>query len=399
MAVSREELDRAQGITDGAYHDPAVKEAPPAAGPGNLPYVTDAVLIDPRRIELHWSCTVTGAGDDSAFEVCVAGSPVELVHWTSRDPWNYGTIYELWPQRTTIGLAEPVDVEQPQLVTVRVTGGVRDLDDRAADPERTYPCRYEAHYQHFAQTRDGICVKAPKGCPQQIVDLAVEMIDVMLERQPEIGRAIAASGSDVALAGLKENIYDVPEMRMGQLLCLRPCGGFGGDPDNPTNAFMASNVMRLLTGRYATDHKDESALVHEIGHAIHLVGMASIDDRSLFDAVTDAYEHAAAAGLWPDTYLISNSTEYFATLSTMWFGVSGEGNNGTWDGVRGPVNTRAELKEYDPQGYELMARVYPDRALPAPWDHGADLYDPQGNLRPGQEAPAKPFFDIDWSSL
>ncbi len=40
-----------------------------------------------------------------------------------------------------------------------------------------------------------------------------------------------------------------------------------------------------------------------------------------------------------------------------------EGVDGRWDGIRGPVNTREELKVYDPEGYELMKHIYPEKTL------------------------------------
>ena len=51
------------------------------------------------------------------------------------------------------------------------------------------------------------------------------------------------------------------------------------------------------------------------------------------------------------------------------------------DGVRGPVNTRAELKEYDPRAYAFFAKIYSHEYLPEPWNEYQDLYDIHGNPR------------------
>ena len=142
-----------------------------------------------------------------------------------------------------------------------------------------------------------------------------------------------------------------------------------------------ANLIRLQSGRYATRYPHEMILVHEFGHTVHLVGINFLDDQSTADQVRAAYAHAVEAGLWPSSYAISNYEEYFATLSTVWFNVMEEGIDGRWDGIRGPVNTRDELLEYDPMGYELMASVYPEKSLPRPWRFNKDDYDIEGRPR------------------
>ena len=53
----------------------------------------------------------------------------------------------------------------------------------------------------------------------------------------------------------------------------------------------------------------------------------------------------------------------------------------TRDGIRGPVNTREELAEYDPDAYALMAAVYPGKSLPYPWRFTKDDFDVHGRPR------------------
>ena len=154
--------------------------------------------------------------------------------------------------------------------------------------------------------------------------------------------------------------------------------GYGGEMTNPASSISEANVIRLRTGRYATSYPNEMILVHEFGHAIHLVGMNGLKDQTLADMIRKVYQHASDNGLWPDTYAISNYEEYFATLSTVWFNVMQEGVDGRLDGIRGPVNTREELKVYDPEGYELMKHIYPEKTLPEPWHYNVNIYDIDG---------------------
>jgi hypothetical protein len=200
----------------------------------------------------------------------------------------------------------------------------------------------------------------------------------MLEKIPDVNAELVRREAEVAVFGFKENAYDIPEHRMGYLLAIRHVAGYGGEMENPMSSISEANVIRLRSGRYATSYPHEMILVHEFGHAIHLVGINGIQDRTLASRIERAYQHAKDKGLWPDTYAISNYEEYFATLGTIWFNVMQEGVDGCWDGIRGPVNTREELRVYDSEGYELMKSIYSEKSLPEPWNYNKDVYEIDG---------------------
>lgn len=343
--------------------------------------VVDARLIDSRRIELYWSAQVTGADREDAFEVTVGGMPVALTHWTLESDWAYGTIYQPKYQRTTIALEEAVDTARAELVEVRVKGRVRDFEDRVADTTRRYPCRFDPYYKNFHTSASGLVIKGPEDATMPMLELAGKIVDTMLAKHPEISKVLTDIHSDVALNGLKEDIFGLPEVRMGQRCILRRVGGFGGAEDNPTSCMYANNIIRLRTGRYSTCYPNELILCHELAHAIHLIGMRRLEDQTLWRRVQATYDHAMKAGLWPNSYASSNCEEYFATITTCWYDVFQEGVDGMWDGVRGPVNTREELAEYDPEACALMEEVYAPDRLPYPWDTNPDDYDIHGRPR------------------
>ncbi len=345
------------------------------------PCITRAVMIDDRRIELYWNTQVMHADTEDAFCVRRGGEELGLHHWIQDDPWGYGTVYQKESLRTTLALEEPVPVEAAGELTVEVVGDVSDYRDRLVEKHVPVTLSYEPYYTQFVTTKSGIVVKAGASVQKQILDIAVEIVDHMLGKIPEVAKVLIDLGSDIAVYGITEDAYDVPEHRMGYVLATRHVEGFGGEADQPTSSISASNVIRLRSGRYATMYPNEMILVHEFGHAIHLVGMNSLEDQTWANRVRDAYANAHEKGLWPKSYASSNYEEYFATLGTIWFNVMQEGVDGKWDGIRGPVNTREELKEYDPVGYQLMADVYTADPLPAPWNVAADDYDIDGNPR------------------
>lgn len=104
-----------------------------------------------------------------------------------------------------------------------------------------------------------------------------------------------------------------------------------------------------------------------------------MQDKTLKNEFSALYKSRMRAGMWPNTYAASNPDEYFATMCAIWFNVMSEKPDWT-DGVRCPVNTRAELKEYDPETYAFFEKIFPsDLTLAAPWDSVPDDYkNPEG---------------------
>ena len=318
----------------------------------NYAPVEKVILIDDRRIEIYWGEQMRRADNENDYLVKYKGEVQELVHWTSDMTWDYGTVYQKESMRTTLSLVHPVDPECAGEVTVQVVGKLTDVKDRPADNEKVYQTVYQPYYVVRKKGTSGIVVKAGEKTTPAVVDKALAIIDMMLEK--------------------------IPEHRMGYLLATSHVAGYWGEMTNPASSISEANVIRLRTGRYATSYPNEMILVHEFGHAIHLVGMNGLKDQTLADMIRKVYQHASDNGLWPDTYAISNYEEYFATLSTVWFNVMQEGVDGRWDGIRGPVNTREELKVYDPEGYELMKHIYPEKTLPEPWHYNVNIYDIDG---------------------
>nr|WP_314462974.1 hypothetical protein [uncultured Clostridium sp.] len=336
--------------------------------------IKSMILIDNRRIELYWNSQMRQADNEQDFAVKYRGEIQELVHWTSDMTWDYGTVYQKESMRTTLALVYPIDIACAKELTVQVVGKLTDLMDCPVDNDRIYQAVYEPYYTSYEKGRAGIIVKAGKSVQTNTIKLALSIIDLMLEKIPEVNAELVRKGAEVAIFGLKENAYDIPEHRMGYLLAIRHVAGYGGEMENPMSSISEANVIRLRSGRYATSYPHEMVLIHEFGHSIHLVGINGLQDRTLAGRIEVVYQQARNSGLWKDTYAISNYEEYFATLGTVWFNVMQEGVDGRWDGIRWPVNTREELRIYDPDGYELMKSIYSEKSLPEPWNYNEDVY-------------------------
>ncbi|MBI2924772.1 MAG: hypothetical protein HYY24_03600 [Verrucomicrobia bacterium] len=129
--------------------------------------------------------------------------------------------------------------------------------------------------------------------------------------------------------------------------------GLGATPRRPAVSCGEENLLGYPGDPYAT----ENILIHEFAHAIHEMGLNTVDPT--FDPrLKAAYEQALAAGLWKGAYAATSRNEYWAEGVQSWFDTNREN-----DPQHNHVNTRAELNAYDPALAKLIAEVFGDR----PW--------------------------------
>jgi hypothetical protein len=98
-------------------------------------------------------------------------------------------------------------------------------------------------------------------------------------------------------------------------------------------------------------------MIHEFAHAIHAMGLRTTDPK-FQPRLSEVYEDAKAKGLWKDTYAISNISEYWAEGVQSWFDTNRQN-----DSSHNHVDTRAELKSYDPSLAKLVEEAFGD----GPW--------------------------------
>ena len=104
-------------------------------------------------------------------------------------------------------------------------------------------------------------------------------------------------------------------------------------------------------------YSTENILIHEFAHNIHLRGLVNLDDS--FDTrLKQAYDRAMNQGLWKGKYASTNHAEYFAEGVQSWFD-----NNRPPDHDHNHVDTRKELREYDPSLAALCEEVFGETKL------------------------------------
>jgi len=184
---------------------------------------------------------------------------------------------------------------------------------------------------------------------------AAYLVNLMLAKRPDVKKAMIESGSRLIVMAHNEFTTDVPEHRR-----LKPkefwdarARGLGGSRRDPVCSCAEENLLCFRGDPYSK----ECILIHEFAHNIHLRGLVRID-KTFDDRLRKTYRAAMAQGLWKGKYAATNKNEYWAEGVQSWFD-----NNRENDHDHNHVNTRKELKDYDPALAKLCEEVFGDTKL------------------------------------
>jgi cyclophilin family peptidyl-prolyl cis-trans isomerase len=180
------------------------------------------------------------------------------------------------------------------------------------------------------------------------------IVEHMLAERGDIVGAMAENKVRVVVMAWNEFTTDVPEHRHLQpkVYWDRRARGLGATRRSPVVSCGEENLLCLEGDPYSK----ENILIHEFAHAMHATGIPVVDPN--FDEkLKSAFDDAKERGLWEGTYAIVNRHEYWAEGVQSWFD-----NNRENDSLHCHVNTRAELKEYDPNLARLCEAVFGDGA-------------------------------------
>ena len=183
---------------------------------------------------------------------------------------------------------------------------------------------------------------------------AAYLVDRMLDKRPDILRALIQSKTRFVVMGLHELTTQVPEHSdlEPKKFWDRRARGLGATPERPAASCGEENLLALPGDPYFT----ENILIHEFAHAIHHMGLDRVDPS--FDRRLDVvYQAAMKKGLWKTKYAANNRAEYWAEGVQSWFDT-----NRPPDHDHNHVDTRAELKKYDPGLAKLVEEIFGDRA-------------------------------------
>lgn len=181
---------------------------------------------------------------------------------------------------------------------------------------------------------------------------AAWLIRQMIGHRQDVLQALAKSNVRFAVMAHNELTTQIPEHSDLQpdYYWDRRARGLGSTPARPAVSCGEENLLNYQGDPYFT----ENILVHEFAHAIHQMGLNTVDP-SFDDRLKGLYDAAVEKGLWKDTYAITNRAEYWAEGTQSWFDT-----NRANDDQHNHVDTRDKLKAYDPALAELLTEVYGD---------------------------------------
>lgn len=233
------------------------------------------------------------------------------------------------------------------------------------DSLRDAPYRLDFFYQKYCDV-DGIPVLGSTMVRERAMVEAVDKASNMTRNlDPSVLQAMTDNNTRIAIMAESEVTTDIPEH--SDLNTAFPdtdwdtrARGLGATNARPASSAGEENLLCLNTDIYS----GEDIFVHEFAHTIHIMGMNNIDN-SFETELGRIYDAAMAAGLWADTYAATNPAEYFAEGVQSFYNV----NQSPQAGIHNDIDTRAELKSYDPDLHDLIeSYLNPDYQPSCPSD-------------------------------
>jgi arylsulfatase A-like enzyme len=207
---------------------------------------------------------------------------------------------------------------------------------------------------------DGYLICSSANVDDYALREAAYLISMMLAKRPDLHRALVDGGSRLTVMAADEFTTDVPEHRSivdegrkSSDWWDRRARGLGGDENQPVASCGEENLLCFEGDPYAK----ENILIHEFAHQLHLRGLNRLDP-TFDDRLQRIWKAALAAGLWAGTYASTAHTEYFAEGVQSWFN-----NNRENDHDHNHVNTREELKQYDPALAQMLSLIFGETEL------------------------------------
>jgi hypothetical protein len=198
----------------------------------------------------------------------------------------------------------------------------------------------------------GIKIKASAVVEDTALFEAQHRLDMMLKNLPEERARLSRRNAELHIIGRNQLTSDLPENRRWK-------GKKNFDKKNHMDidertrgvgGLLAScgeeNLLRLWEDRY----RGHDICIHEFAHTLMMFGL----DTRTREKITKQYRHSKELGLWKGMYAATDAGEFFAELSTWYFGR--RGNYGSL--YPSPKPGPGWLRNYDPAAYALLKSIY-----------------------------------------
>jgi hypothetical protein len=205
--------------------------------------------------------------------------------------------------------------------------------------------------------QSNIAIVASESVEDIAMEAAATRMAGLLSERRDLADSVAASIDGVAVIGRDQRITDLPEFE--DLYTIHPGTdwhrlgrSFPGTEEIPVAVGAEENLLCLESDRY----EGEDMFLRDFGWTIRRFGIAIVD-HDLDRDIETAYGRAIAANLWVDTVAEVNSDMYWAEGVQSFFDANNEETDEK-DQIHNHVDTRDELRAYDPFLYELLVRAF-----------------------------------------
>ena len=225
---------------------------------------------------------------------------------------------------------------------------------------RSPPYNLDEFYQQYCDA-DGIPILASSEVDPEALRIAKRRINVMTQKlSPKVKQAMIDTHTRIAIVGKDELMTNIPEHSdLNEAFPEKDWNkhaiGLGPTKDRPAASVREKNLLCLKGNRLP----ESDVFVHEFAHAIHYMGLNNAEPNFQIK-LKHAYKEAVIKrGLWKDTYASTNYVEYWAEAVQIWFNLN-YAERGVHENY---INTKAQLKYYDPVLYDLVAQYMPAKSI------------------------------------
>jgi hypothetical protein len=219
----------------------------------------------------------------------------------------------------------------------------------------------DAFYGKYCSVR-GIPLVAASVVPDAAFKEAWNVLENMLTGvSGAVVQKIIANKIRIGIIGKNQGTTDMPEYRKLDELFPQPNGqswndrarGLGATVEIPLIAGAEENILCLPGDRYV----GESILLHEFSHTVLNLGV-EFTDAKFKGRLNTAYQ-AVLGQKWTNTYADDTVEEYWAEGVQDYYNTNIESIPS--NGIHNEINTRAELKTYDPTLFGLIQEIFGTR--------------------------------------
>lgn len=214
---------------------------------------------------------------------------------------------------------------------------------------------------------------------EHVIDYAAGGIHRMTGRAELITQNAVDYGVDIMLVGPGQSVYEAPQYReLFHPEDYQTRRIIAGTIERPIIVATADDVMRQQSNpQMRRSRSDFFYLGEAFARLFWKVAVNGLDDavtlgcgRTPYSVYNDpddyrydkhiatAYAEAKQKNRYPNNRIMNSLEDYFVYGTMIFYEFTPESANGKWNNINGPVNTRAELKQYDQNLYRAMCGIF-----------------------------------------